>query len=173
MAQGLKPPQKLNLTGNLQEEYSNWIGQYEIYAVATDIVSKTEEVQCNVFLHVAGPDAQAIAKTFTFAADDRNKIAPLKAKLREHCEGKRNITVTRYRFNTTNQLEGQKFDSWFIDLQNKIATCEYGQLRDSLMIDRIICGIRDDTVRQKLLHTSELNLQKCLFVVCQKSTYRI
>ena len=153
MASGLKPPQKLNLTGNLQEEYERWIGQYEIYAIATGVDTKDEGIQCSVFLHVAGPEAQAIAKTFTFTAEEEKKIAPLKAKMQAHCEGKKNITVTRYRFNTTDQGDGQKFDTWFIDLQHKIASCEYGALKDSLMLDRIICGIRDDKVREKLLHT--------------------
>ena len=172
MAQGLKPPQKLNLTGNLQEEYLNWIGQYEIYAVATGVSEKAETVQCSVFLHVAGPEAQAVAKTFTFTNEEKDKIAPLKAKMKAHCEGVQNVTVTRYRFNTTNQQDGQKFDSWFIDLQHKIASCKYGDLKDSMMIDRIVCGIKDDTVREKLLHTADLTLAKCLDI-CRVSEINV
>jgi hypothetical protein len=162
MATGLKPPAKLELAGNLQEQYAKWIDQYNIYAKATGVTGKDEAVQCSVFLHVAGPEAQEIAQTFVFPEEQKDKIDPLKAKMKEHCDGKRNITLIRYRFNTTNQNEGQSFDNYLIELRHKIEYCEYAGLKDSLLMDRIICGIRDYTVREKLLHTDELNLAKCI-----------
>ena len=33
----------------------------ELYAIAAGVITKSEKVQCAVFLHVAGPDAQKVA----------------------------------------------------------------------------------------------------------------
>ena len=43
------------------------------------------------------------------------------------------------------------FDTYLTDLKNKITDCEYGDLRDSLLRDRLVCGVHDETLSQKLL----------------------
>ena len=40
------------------------------------------------------------------------------------------------------------------------ATCEYGELKDSLICDRIVCGIISDSVRARMLRDKDLNLTK-------------
>ena len=159
---GLKPPQKLCLTGNLLTNYEEWLRSFEVYATASENVEKSEKIQCNTFLHVAGPEAQKVFATFKFADQEKDKIEPLKAKFREYCEGKKNVTVIRYRFNTTVQQEGQSFDSYLTELRNKVKTCDYGELENSLLKDRIICGIKDDTTREKLLQTDKITLDTCV-----------
>ena len=61
---GLKPPAPLLLEGNLAQNWKIWHSAYEIYAGATGVTSKSGKVQCFVFLHVAGPEAQKLFETF-------------------------------------------------------------------------------------------------------------
>ena len=159
---GLKAPKGLSLTGNLAANYTEWLRTFDIYSIASGISTKDEKIQCNVFLHVAGPDAQKVFSTFTFTDQEKDKIAVLKAKFKTYCEGEKNITVTRYRFNTHNQAPDEKFDAYYTSLKAKISECEYGDLADSLLKDRIVCGISDNTLREKLLQTEALTLDKCL-----------
>ena len=56
--------------------------------------------------------------------------------------------MSRYHFNTRQQKVGEKFDTYLIDLKTLIKDCEYGELADSLLKDRIVCGIIDDKVRK-------------------------
>ncbi|XP_035228815.1 uncharacterized protein LOC118200933, partial [Stegodyphus dumicola] len=53
-------------------------------------------------------------------------------------------------------------DEYVTDLRNKARTCEFAQLTDSLIKDKIVCGIKDDIVRARLLHETELTLEKAL-----------
>ncbi|XP_064646909.1 uncharacterized protein LOC135499855 [Lineus longissimus] len=160
---GLKPPAQLSLEGNLQANYRNWIRSFEVYSIASGVADKAEVVQCNVFLHVAGPEAQKVHATMEFAEADVDQIAPLKAKFAAFCEGKRNITVIRYQFNSRTQKDGESFDSFLTELKQLIKDCEFGDaLRDSLLRDRVVCGIRDETTREKLLQTEDLTLEKCV-----------
>ena len=41
-------------------------------------------------------------------------------------------------------------------------TCEFTKLKDSVIRDGIVCGVKDNAVRQKLLQASGLTLKKCI-----------
>ena len=43
--------------------------------------------------------------------------------------------------------------------------CKYGNLRDELIRDRLVSGIRDDKTREKLLSRKEINLAKTIELV--------
>ena len=159
---GLKPPGPLILSGNVSQNYKDWIKSYEIYAIASGVIEKDELIQCNIFLHVAGPAAQKIHSNMEFSDDDKDKIKPLKDKFQEFCEGKRNVTLIRHKFNNTNQKEGETFDEYLTELQTQIKDCEYGDLADSLLCSRIIDGVHDDTLGDKLLQIPNITLKQCI-----------
>ena len=48
------------------------------------------------------------------------------------------------------------------DLKNKASLCEFSTLKDSLIRDRIVCGIRSDEVRARLLRDPHLTLVKAI-----------
>ena len=70
---GLKPPGPLSLDGNLALNWKEWFNAHEIYATAADVSGKSERVQCCVFLHVAGREAQRLHQTFSFEAAEKDK----------------------------------------------------------------------------------------------------
>lgn len=41
----------------------------------------------------------------------------------------------------------------------KVKTCEFGTLHDSLIKDRIVCAIDNNSVRERLLRNTELTLE--------------
>jgi hypothetical protein len=61
-----------------------------------------------------------------------------------------------------NQSQDETFDKYVTDLKILASTCNYGALHDSLIRDRLICGINDSNLREKLLRVADLDLQKCL-----------
>ena len=58
------------------------------------------------------------------------------------------------------QEEGEPLEKFIVDL--KILTCNFSTLRESLVRDRIICGIRDSKLREDLLKVADLDLDKCV-----------
>ena len=86
-----------------------------------------------------------------------------------HWNPKKNETVERYRFFTRVQEEGEPLEKFIVDL--KILTCNFSTLRESLVRDRIICGIRDSKLREDLLKVADLDLDKCVNA-CRASNYR-
>ncbi len=47
-------------------------------------------------------------------------------------------------------------------LRTMAQTCEFGDLKDSLIRDRIVCGIRDNNTRKDLLQERKLELTICI-----------
>ena len=50
------------------------------------------------------------------------------------------------------------------------ATCNFGNLRDELIRDRIVCGILNIKVQQKLLKESKLTLNRCIDISTSAET---
>ena len=59
-------------------------------------------------------------------------------------------------------MPGEPFDSFLIALRQAAATCEYGNLQDEFIRDKIVCGIQDDSLRKRLLQESKLDLIRCI-----------
>ena len=100
--------------------------------------------------------------TWTIADDQIDKIEPLITRFKTYCEGKRNITVIRYNFNTRNQRSGQGFESYYTEPRNAVKDCEFGSLKGNLLRGRLACGIIDEIVREKLLQVEDLTHEKCV-----------
>ena len=88
-----------------------------------------------------------------------------------HWNPKKNETVERYRFFTRVQEEGEPLEKFIVDLKILASTCNFTTLRESLVRDRIICGIRDSKLREDLLKVADLDLDKCVNA-CRASNYR-
>ena len=147
-----------------------WYSAFDIYATAAGVINKPEKVQCCIFLHVAGPEAQKVYRTLEMDSDDKDKLEPLVAAFREYCEGKINLTITRYQFNSFNQTT-EHMDEYIRELQNKVTYCDYGPVEKSILCDRLICGVKNNILRDKLLQTANISLTECM-EMCRLSEHR-
>jgi hypothetical protein len=85
-----------------------------------------------------------------------------------YCIGEVNITYERYTFNRLVQESSESFDGFVTELRKLIKSCDYGQLEDSILKDRIVIGIKDDATRRKLLQTRKLDLAQAVDI-CRAS----
>ena len=58
-----------------------------------------------------------------------------------HCDARKNETVERFKFFSRTQDPGELQEKSITDLRLLATTCNFGDLKDSLVRDRIICGI--------------------------------
>ena len=157
----LKSIEPLSLQGNVAENWRRWIQRWKLYVVASGADKKTEAIQCAIFLHTIGQDAIEVYNTFTFTEEQVDKINPLIQKFEDHCAWKKNLTYERYKFNTCVQ-HGRPFDAFLVDLVNKSKTCEFGELKNSLIKDRIVFGVDNSELRERLLRDTKLTMDKAI-----------
>ena len=157
-----KPPGALNLNGNLRENWRRWVQRFELFLTASGKVKETEKVQCAILLHLIGDEALEIYNTFTFSeSEDRDKLSVLKKKFEDYVNPRKNTVFERYKFWECKQQEGETIDQFITELKTRSRSCEFGDQTDSMIRDRIVFGVTDIRLKERLLReSSELTLEK-------------
>ena len=78
------------------------------------------------------------------------------------CIGEINEAYEKYQFNKRDQELNESIDSFVAALRHLVKTCNYGTLEESLIRDRLIMGIRENSTRKRLLQESGLTLTRCI-----------
>ena len=157
-------PEPLSLQGNLADNWRHWKQRFQLYITAFGKNEKSNEVKTATLLHLAGPDDLKVFNTFSFKTPgDENKVDMVLEKFDAHCEPWMNVTWERHVFNTRNQQPGETINQYGTDLRNKAKDLsEFGELTESLIKDRIVCGIASDKTRSRLLKQAKLTLSTAL-----------
>ena len=69
-----------------------------------------------------------------------------------------NTIIERARFNTRKQTPEESVGTFIQDLYRIAEDCDYGTLKDQLIRDRIVVGVLDDTLSDRLQAKSDLTL---------------
>ena len=160
----LTPPEVLDLDGtNFADSWRQWKQRFELISLATGLTSKDAKIQSATLLHVIGPAAFEVYNTFTWEnEEDKQKVEVIMVKFAAYCIPRTNVTWERHVFNTSNQRDDETIDQYVTDLRKKVQTCQFQDLKDGLIRDRIVCGIRCDKTRSRLLKEPDLTLQKAM-----------
>ena len=96
------------------------------------------------------------------------KLEPVIAKFDEYFNPRKNLPYTRFKFFTYSQANGQTIDEYVTELKSRSRHWEFGTLKESLIRDRIVAGIQDAKVRERLLRETDLSLDKAVSI-CRAS----
>ena len=163
--EGIRPPGSINFDGNnVADAWEKFYEQFEWYLCAIGLDGASDMRKISLFLNVAGAEAQRIFGTFTFVGEteDPKKYADVINKFTNFCMPKKNLVYERYVFNICVQKEGQNVDSYVTELRHKAQTCDYGELKDSLIRDRIVVGINSTQLKEKMLQDKDLSLDSAI-----------
>ncbi|CAN7949222.1 unnamed protein product [Ixodes hexagonus] len=157
----LKPPEGLNLTGNVAENWQRF-RHVELYLRATETTKRTDEQRAAILLHVAGPDAIEVYNTFTFAPDEKQDYQTVQKKFENYRMPRKYETYERYVFRSQKQESGEPFEQFVRELQLKVKSCNFSTLSDSMVRDQMVCGVTDKKLRERLLREEDLTLEKAI-----------
>lgn len=157
----LSPPTPMQLTGNLADNWKRFKQTFNIYLAASGAGGDDDKLKASIFLHVIGEDALDIYNSFQ--QDEANlTLTVLMAKFEEYFVPSQNVTFERYKFFSHDQKQGVSFDQYLAELNTLSKTCEFENLKDSLVKDRIVCGILDNGLKERLLREQDLTLDKAV-----------
>ena len=149
------------------EDWPRWIRRFERFRIASDLASKPEANQVNTLVYSMGDKAYDILQSFNLSEADSARYRTVKERFEAHFVKKRNTIYERAKFNRRKQEEGETADDFITDLYCLSEHCQYGALRDEMIRDRIVVGIRDHRLSEKLQMEPELTLEKTLIQVRQ------
>jgi hypothetical protein len=160
----LKLPQALKIDGNLAVNWKRFKRSWQNYAIIARLDKFEENFKAALFLSVIGDDALEMFEGMDFAMEtDRQILSKIVEKFEEFCIGETNETYERFVFNRRNQEENESVDQYVTVIRKLAQTCNFCNcLNDSLIRDRFVLGIRDGTIRKKLLQEKKLTLSRAI-----------
>jgi RNase H-like domain found in reverse transcriptase/Reverse transcriptase (RNA-dependent DNA polymerase)/Integrase zinc binding domain len=162
MATAYKQPDAFSPGENPAENWLRWRQRYEIYYDVADVEKKVPKKQISDLLHCLGDEGLAVYNALNLPEDaDRLPKVILDAISTYYIPFK-NTTYIRWLFFSEQQQVGQSIDQYVLTLRNKIKDCEFGELTDSLLRDRLIGGIIDTGMRERLLKDHGMTLDKAV-----------
>ena len=165
----LPPP--LDVHGDLATVWKRFQRAWNNYEVAARLDAQPIANRLATLKTCVWPDALDVVEGFTYERpDDANDIGRVLEKLELHCVGMRNEVYERYVFNKRVQEPGESFEAYTASLRTLIKSCNFGQLEDALLRDRIAMGIRENGTRKRLLQEPNLTLNECIRICCSHET---
>ena len=96
----------------------------------------------------------------------------MKERFENHFIVKRNVIFERAKFNSRNQRAGESVDSFITDLYGLARHCNFGALKEELIRDRIVVGLQNRELSQKLQLDPNLTLEKATNLARQRETVK-
>jgi hypothetical protein len=93
---------------------------------------------------------------------EKTSFASIQAKFTSYFAPTINVTYERYIFFSRDMREEESVDEYVTQLKQLSENCEFGTLSESLIKDRLVLGIRDKNVKDRLLRTKNLDLVKAV-----------
>jgi hypothetical protein len=111
-----------------------------------------------------GGNSHKILQNFQVDQTDKDEwtFDRIKQRFEEHFVGRTNIIFERARFNRRIQKENESVIDFLEDLHKLAKTCDFGNLRNELIRDRIVVGIRNIDMSNKLMQDEKLDLDKAI-----------
>ena len=153
-------PEKVHFSR--QEEWPKWSRRFERFRQASGVGKEEEESQINMLICPMGDQADDILTSFRLSTTQLKQYHTVKTKFDEHFVLRRNVIFERAKFNRRHQEEGETVDTFITALNALTEHCNFGTLTDEMIRDRVVVGLLDAKLSEKLKLDSELTLPKAV-----------
>ncbi|XP_067940522.1 uncharacterized protein [Watersipora subatra] len=168
MAEGSKDDRfvkKLNFKDeNLSVSWKTFKRQFNILRIAKKYGDMEEEEKFANLLMLIGLDSVSIYDQFNFHDTEEGRTRTLVnviAMFDNHFEPVRNIIYELVKFNSLKQ-GSMSIQQFITEVHTQADNCDYGNMRDQLIRDRIVVGVADNKLREQLIDVEELDLATCI-----------
>ncbi|UYV67950.1 hypothetical protein LAZ67_5002584, partial [Cordylochernes scorpioides] len=170
MAQ-IQPPETFDFS--TPNEWPKWRKRFERYLVVSGMKKKEEADKIDLFMYLMGDRADDIFRTFKFEKErEATKIDSVFKAFDSHFCVRNNIIYERAKFNSRIQEDREPVDEFITSLYKLADSCEFEGLHEQLIRDRIVVGVRDKALSERMQLDSELTLEKAVKMVRQQEAVR-
>ena len=152
--------------GNLQEfqpdseSISAYLERTSAYFIANSIGA---DKQVAVLLSVIGAKNYSLLRSLTAPTMPKDmSYGDLSAVLMAHFEPKPLLIAERFHFYQRKQAEGETTAQFVAELRRLATHCEFDERLDDALRDRLVCGLRNESVQKRLLSEAGLTFKRAL-----------
>ena len=137
---------------------------WQRYEIAAGIYKQEDLVRVSTLLSVIGEDAVKAFDTFVWSEGQKeDSIKDVLTKFDEYCEHRTQVIYERYRFNNRKREAGESISAYVTELRVIAKNCAHDEITlDEILRDRLVLGVRDEKVRERLLRVNDLTLSKAI-----------
>ena len=161
----LQPPHPFNF--RKPDDWPKWKRRFEQYRLASRLLGESDARQVSTLLYCLGEEAEDVLMSANASEEDRKKLDTVVQKLDDFFQVCKNVILESARFNRRNQREGESAEEFITCLYNLVENCEYRDLKSEMIRDRLIVGIRDSSLSERLQTDTALTLEKAKTVIRQ------
>ncbi|UYV64962.1 K02A2.6-like, partial [Cordylochernes scorpioides] len=148
-------------------DWPKWIRRFERFRQASGLINNPENEQVNMLVYCMGDNADDILLSCKIASDQLENYGKVIECFESHFIPRRNIIYERARFNQRCQQEGEKVNEFITTLHSLAEHCNFGMLHDELIRDRIVVGVRDRALSERMQLDTDLTLVKATLMAKQ------
>ena len=153
---------------NSPDLWPRWKRRFEQYRVAAGLSKESEERQVSTLLYCLGEEAEDILASTNIADDQRKRYETVLSKFDSFFCVRKNVIIERAKFNRRSQLPDEPAEQFIASLYNLATDCNFGDLKNELICNRIVVGIRNQALSEQLQSDPELTLEKAKTSVRQR-----
>ena len=157
----LKPPKNFNFLNPM--DWPTWKRNFIRYHTASQLGDKPQAVQVASLIYAMGTEADRILDTFTMPDADKNKLMPVLDKFDEYFVPKRNVIHERAQFHRCSQKESESVDEYVRRLYEAAQYADFPD-KDNTIRDRLVLGLVDSEISEKLQLEDDLTLEKAISI---------
>ncbi|UYV60784.1 hypothetical protein LAZ67_1002292 [Cordylochernes scorpioides] len=148
-------------------DWPKWIRRFERFRQASGLINNPENEQVNMLVYCMGDNADDILLSCKIASDQLENYNKVIECFESHFIPRRNIIYERARFDQRCQQEGEKVNEFITALHSLAEHCNFGMLHDELIRDRIVVGVRDRALSERMQLDTDLTLVKATLMAKQ------
>ena len=145
---------------------------FEQFRVATRLYKEDEERQVTTLLYCLGEDVDNVLTSKNISDENRKKYVEVLLKFDRHFKVHKNVIFKCARFNARLQVEGESIKQYITSLYNLVEHCEYGPLKEEMIRDRLVVGIHNMALSERLQMDEMLTLDKVKKLVHEREAVK-
>lgn len=161
-------PQELILDDieNCWPRWQRFKQSFNIYLLAAGYDRLAETRKAAILLNCIGQQAQDVylntLRPENPEKDKQDKLQEVIKVFDEYFKPKQNEVINSYNFNKRCQEDGETFDAFYTAIRKLADNCNFGDQKNRMLRDRIVIGVQDQRMQQKLLEIKDLSLEKAV-----------
>ena len=152
--------------GDLTDQWTRFKKEFNLFLLAIGKADASGGMKLAILLRAVGQRVNDIHEALVFAeGENKDDFDTVVQKLDSVCARRTSKHVIRDRFFQMKQ-DHRTIDQFVADLRKQVKDCEFGALKDDLMLHVLIRGVDSDRMRRRLFETDKLELPKAI-QMCQ------
>jgi hypothetical protein len=150
------------------EDWPTYVERIEQYFKANDV---SDDKRVASLLSLIGSRTYGLLRSLTAPEKPSEKTyQEIVDTLSRHLAPKPLIIAERFRFHKREQRDGETISAFVAEIRKLSQHCEFGAALDLTLRDRLVCGLRNESVQKRLLSEADLTFRRAIDIAVAMET---